>query len=821
MKHRLTRWTPSTSVSRSFHPQQGWPTFPIGCQRQSATTRRQKPISSTSTPVQTHRDPPNPIPIEHVDQEALKVVRRLKRYGHTAYLVGGCVRDLLLGRTPKDFDIGTSARPRQVKHLFRNSRIIGRRFRLVHVVFGKKVIEVATFRSTHEAPELPEAVEDPNGNNAEGLAPEVDDGPEADDRDLLIRSDNVFGTPEQDAFRRDFTVNGLFYDPETSQVIDHVGGLADLERRVLRTIGDPDVRFREDPVRIVRAIKFAARLHFAIDPATFDAMIRNRGELAKAAPPRLAEEIVRLAQGGAGAESFRLMADLGILQYVAPSVQEALAKSNERVAAGKPSEDAGPHGLFWRHLEAIDRWPRGPGDLSRATVLGCVYGPVYRLALDSNPSAQRDPGAAFFNAVRPAISDRLLSRREADRIKLIYVAQRRLDSPPGREDVPQQGQPQGGRDGGQGGGRRGGRRRRRGGSGAAAGGKGLAGRDYFREAVAYYRLDATARGRSSDAWETWEALLPSAPPVREVLPFHRRDEQALANIPHDLPDDDKIPTAEEIAAVNRLPDDEEIPFRRRRRGGRGRDEGRGDGRGDRGERGDGRGDRGPRDSGRPGSGPGAGAPGEMSARGDAPASIEPGAVPIPGLPRLRKPVRKTERAPAEPAAPPPPKLTPAERIARAMHSDAGVLINPYTNRPYVPRKIWEDVPTPALAATAVAAATAAASAGGGGGMQVAVAATDEKPEITGETDVAEFDTRGEPDIDEAVRMTRPVRAERPAAPKVAGAGGEGGAGATGEGPKKRRRRGRRGRGRGGREGGGEQGGGNGAPPATGGGDAAS
>lgn len=207
-------------------------------------------------------------------------------------------------------------------------------------------------------------------------------------------------------------------------------------------------------------------------------------------------------------------------------------------------------------------------------------------------------------------------------------------------------------------------------------------------------------------------------------------------------------------------------------------------------------------------------------RAEAPVNTEPGAVPIPGLPRMRKPIRKSERAPAEPLPPPAPKLTPAERVARAMHSDAGALINPYTNRPYVPRKIWDEVPTPALAATAVAAATAAASGGGGGGLQVAVGVHDEKPEVSGETDIAEFGKDGEPDIDEAVRMTRPVRAS---APKVAGGDAGGGAeGAASEGAKKRRRRGRRGRGRGGREGGGgESGGGTGAPPAAGGGDAAS
>src|SRR5215813_11396872 len=182
---------------------------------------------------------------ELIDADAEKILRRLRRNGHQAYLVGGCVRDLLLGRTPKDFDIATSATPQEIKDLFRNSRIIGRRFRLAHIFFGSKIIETSTFRA----------------NPREGLEPE-------EGEEILIRRDNVFGTAEEDARRRDFTINGLFYDIEAERVTDYVGGLADLEAHLVRTIGDPDIRFREDPVRILRAIKFAARLSFQMEPAT-------------------------------------------------------------------------------------------------------------------------------------------------------------------------------------------------------------------------------------------------------------------------------------------------------------------------------------------------------------------------------------------------------------------------------------------------------------------------------------------------------------------------------------------------------------------------
>ena len=196
-----------------------------------------------------------PIPKELIDPDADKILRRLRRNGHIAYLVGGCVRDLLLGRTPKDFDIATSATPNEIKDLFRNSRIIGRRFRLAHIFFGQKIIETATFRTNPR-----------EGAEATGDEPE----------ELLIRRDNVFGTAEEDARRRDFTINGLFYDIESGEVIDYVGGLADLGARTVRTIGDPDVRFREDPVRILRAIKFAARLGFSIEQGTYEALLAHR-----------------------------------------------------------------------------------------------------------------------------------------------------------------------------------------------------------------------------------------------------------------------------------------------------------------------------------------------------------------------------------------------------------------------------------------------------------------------------------------------------------------------------------------------------------------
>lgn len=249
----------------------------------------------------------HPIPEKDLDSDAVKIVRRLTRFDHIAYLVGGCVRDLLLDRAPKDFDIATSATPRQVKRAFRNCRIVGRRFRLAHVYFHDgKIIEVATFR----------AQEDGNGNG-DGA------GDEDDAEDLMIRDDNVFGTPEEDALRRDFTINQLFYDVNAETVLDHAGGLDDLRRRVVRTIGNPEIRFREDPIRILRAIKFAARLDLDIERSTRAALEATRSEIQRAAPPRILEEINRFCRGGAAVRSFELLRETDVLDAVLPEFHDA------------------------------------------------------------------------------------------------------------------------------------------------------------------------------------------------------------------------------------------------------------------------------------------------------------------------------------------------------------------------------------------------------------------------------------------------------------------------------------------------------------------
>jgi poly(A) polymerase len=363
--------------------------------------------------------PPAVYPVEleprNIDKDAVKVIRRLTRYGHRAYLVGGGVRDLLLDRKPKDFDVATSAKPQEVRRLFRNCRIIGRRFRLAHILFGGgKVIEVATFRRdptqrfhAKPYPELPDGVRE-DLEAPMWLAP-LRSGVEEED-DLLIRNDNVFGQPHEDSIRRDFTINGLFFDLENSEVIDYVGGMPDVARRVVRTIGDPDVRFREDPVRILRAIKFSARIDMGIDPDVYDAMVEYRGELARAARPRLLEELFRLMRGGAAHRSIYLAWDLGVLAELLPEVASFL------------DDDAPGSDRTWRRLMAIDRL-HADGKLPSDSVLlaALLLGPLEELM-----EGARDPAAVYDEVMEDAAFRLSVPRRIKERVRLMVTTQRRL-----------------------------------------------------------------------------------------------------------------------------------------------------------------------------------------------------------------------------------------------------------------------------------------------------------------------------------------------------------------------------------------------------------
>src|SRR5450432_344500 len=342
------------------------------------------------------------IALDQIDPDAVRVVKQLRRFDHAAYLVGGCVRDLLLGLKPKDFDVVTSATPPEIKRIFHNSRIIGRRFRLAHIFYGPKTIETATFRAN------PRELEDDDS-----------EGPEAESGDLLIRRDNVFGTPEDDARRRDFTINGLFYDIETGQVIDHVGGMADLEARLVRTIGDPDIRLREDPVRILRAIKFAARCDLSIESETYRRMMEHRHEITKCAQARVSEEFYRLLRAGAAKRSMELLVGTELLDILVPELARALRGDDADAELNLRRS------RLWGYLASLDRQSsRRPTAPSNALILATLTLPPLRDVLDPDSIAVRDVGPIVAQAIQPIMERLKASRRDAELTRQILLALR-------------------------------------------------------------------------------------------------------------------------------------------------------------------------------------------------------------------------------------------------------------------------------------------------------------------------------------------------------------------------------------------------------------
>jgi poly(A) polymerase len=421
---------------------------------------------------------------KNIDPDALRVLYRLKSSGFVAYLVGGGVRDLLLERQPKDFDIATSAHPQQVRKLFRNCFIVGRRFRLAHVRFGRKVIEVSTFRRASSP----------------------------DEGDTLIRRDNTFGTPEEDAFRRDFTVNALFYDIANFSVIDWVNGLPDLEARVIRTIGDPAVRLREDPVRMLRAIALAARLGFTIDRDTAEAIRDLRGQIVLSSSARILEEFYKILRQGRSRETFEMLHEYGLLAYMLPQADRALASGGEALLAS---------------LSRLDEYRRAGAtadQLSNPLLMGSLLVPLGlppRRARAATPVAvdaavDPDPGvvpgapeaalpeepddveqegtplaAEEDEEPEPGVDARALmlpfARRDLERLRLVLTAQRRL------RDV----------------------------AAPASARRALAARNYFEEAVRWLEIHGGPEGHAAVAhWSELDvephAGAPSPRPAREA-----------------------------------------------------------------------------------------------------------------------------------------------------------------------------------------------------------------------------------------------------------------------------------------------------------------
>ncbi len=250
----------------------------------------------------------NEHPIDHQDisRGALNVIEILEKANHEAYLVGGGVRDLLVGGHPKDFDIATNATPEQVKRLFRNARIIGKRFRIVHVRVGREIIEVTTFRAHHE-----------EGNNKQAAS---------SDKGMLLR-DNVYGDIHSDAIRRDFTMNALYYSPSREAITDFTNGVDDIEQKLVRMIGDPDTRYKEDPVRTLRAVRLAAKLDFDIEEATAEGIFNNGHLLANIPPARLFDESLKLFMGGYAAATYQELREYALFQFLFPATEECLLQN--------------------------------------------------------------------------------------------------------------------------------------------------------------------------------------------------------------------------------------------------------------------------------------------------------------------------------------------------------------------------------------------------------------------------------------------------------------------------------------------------------------
>lgn len=454
---------------------------------------------------------------ELIDQDADNVVRRLSQSGYQAYLVGGCVRDLLLNRNPKDFDVSSSATPTEIKHLFRNCRIIGRRFRLAHIFFGSKIIETATFRANPRA-------------NADG------------DAELLIHRDNVWGNDVEDALRRDFTINGLFYDVEEEIVIDHVEGMSDLRKRLIRTIGVPGIRFQEDPVRMLRAIKFAARLGFNVEDDTYRAILLHRADISKCSQPRVVEEMYRLLRGGAARRSIELLCDTGIISVLSNhlatlyqartnrsiDLEASFATSSEKDRTNKATEErswaatweAGEEKssevdedsllderlppfvpsfglashqqqrmeLAWNLLGQLDRLVAEDRPTSNALAVAATVAAFVVPELLDDEIRPSDASDMVQEVLQPLISEIGIARRDAEQARQILLAQKRL-----APSLKRRGKPMA-----------------------------LVNREYFGEALVLYEIMAAAQGEVAEDLDMWRTLQAEAGGDRSSGPERKR-----------------------------------------------------------------------------------------------------------------------------------------------------------------------------------------------------------------------------------------------------------------------------------------------------------
>jgi poly(A) polymerase len=411
---------------------------------------------------------------KQVSPNALRTLYRLHENGFIAYLVGGCVRDLLLERTPKDFDIATDAAPGQIKKLFRNCRLIGRRFRLAHLHFEDEILEVSTFRAAVPS------------NEADTDEAEHHDRPprHLKDEDGMVLRDNIFGTPEEDALRRDFTINALAYNIADATVIDYSTGLSDLEQRLIRPIGDPLVRFTEDPVRMIRAVRFAASHSLVIEPATWETLCALSSTISRAAPARLYEEMLKLFLLGSARPVFTLLDESGLLAALFPVLGRRLDGNGDHRA------------ILHTNLECLDRLCRSGLPPSPALFLAALFGP----GLEEETLARQFDGIPHLQALHAACAVFMeefcktvsIPGRVGGQLRGILALQPSLHRMPPRRPAS------------------------------------LVGRPGFADAISYLCLIAKTREENRTAREWWEAFLEtpaasaSAPPADEAPAKRRR-----------------------------------------------------------------------------------------------------------------------------------------------------------------------------------------------------------------------------------------------------------------------------------------------------------
>lgn len=408
------------------------------------------------------------------------MLQRLKAGGYKAFLVGGAVRDLYLGKPPKDYDVGTDARPSRLKKLFRNCRIIGRRFRIAHVFFPSgQIVEVATFRQ----------------NSARVVRGESG----------IILRDNEYGTPQQDALRRDLTINGLFYDIATFSVIDYVGGVEDLQRGVIRMINEPNESFREDPVRMLRALRHASRTGFQVEESTLEAIYANRQDIAFANPSRLLEELFKDLRGGSAHPFFRYLLETHIFDHILPDLADQLRK-------------AGPEHPFWRRMRALDRRMSAGESLSSAVLLSLYLQtlllPEQGLSAGAQAANPPDVWRVVSQAFQRLSSTFRISRQDTERVSQILITFRKLRQCLARRKLS----------------------------------PALLHKTYLSEALEFFQIDLESQGIPTDIVEEWKTIAASRQPEGEDL--------------------DPDPPPIDSAPSRRPPRRSADTKRRRRRGGR-------------------------------------------------------------------------------------------------------------------------------------------------------------------------------------------------------------------------------------------------------------